>query len=191
MIFGPNLWFLQWLTSKQPKNMQPDKITLQRIEMIHPVLRAELRQIYAEICQALTGKAGCRFVQVLRTFAEQDALYAQGRNGDKRQKVTNAKGGQSYHNYGLGVDFCLLYDKNINGRIETNEIIWDRTVDIDGDKVSDWMEVVRIFLKYGWTWGATWKDYPHFEKSFGYKPSQLLAKYKAKDFIPGTIYVKL
>lgn len=173
------------------KNMQPDLITLQRIEKIHPKLKAELHQIYKEICEALTGKVGCRFVQVLRTFAEQDALYAQGRNGNKQQKVTDAKGGQSYHNYGLAIDFCLLLDKNQDNKISSDEIIWDRQTDIDKDNILDWMEVVKIFQKYGWTWGASWKDFPHFEKSFGYKTSALLKKYNAKDFIPGTTYINL
>ena len=168
-----------------------DQITLQRIEAIHPKLREELRQIYKEICEKFPANTGVRFVQVLRTFAEQDALYAQGRNGDKRQKVTEAVGGKSYHNYGLGIDFVLLYDKNKDGKIQTDEIVWNREIDLDNDKIADWIEVVRIFQKYGWTWGAAWKDFPHFEKPFGYKVSQLLAKYKAGDFIPGTKYVNL
>lgn len=77
-----------------------DKITLERIELLHPKLREEVRAIYKEICEALTGNAMCRFSHTLRTFAEQDALYAQGRT-KPGAKVTNAKGGQSYHNYGL------------------------------------------------------------------------------------------
>jgi peptidoglycan L-alanyl-D-glutamate endopeptidase CwlK len=41
----------------------------------------------------------------LRTFAEQDALFAKGRRGVAgEKKVTNAKGGQSNHNYGIAVD---------------------------------------------------------------------------------------
>jgi peptidoglycan LD-endopeptidase CwlK len=177
-----------WIDGTKSNNMQPDQITLQRIEAIHPKLRNELRQIYKEICEALSGKLGCRFVQVFRSFAEQDALYAQGRT-KPGQKVTDAKGGQSYHNYGLAIDFCLLHDKNVNGQITSDEIIWDRSTDIDNDHIIDWIEVVRIFQKYGWTWGAAWKDFPHFEKSFGYKTSQLLKKYNAGEFISGTKYL--
>lgn len=43
--------------------------------------------------------------QGLRTFAEQDALYSQGRSR-RGPKVTNAKGGYSFHNYGLAVDLA-------------------------------------------------------------------------------------
>ena len=45
--------------------------------------------------------------QGFRTFALQDALYAQGRT-TPGAIVTNAKGGQSPHNYGLAVDVTLL-----------------------------------------------------------------------------------
>lgn len=42
----------------------------------------------------------------LRTFKEQDALYAKGRT-KPGGVVTKAKGGQSMHNYGLAVDLDL------------------------------------------------------------------------------------
>lgn len=167
---------------------KPDKITLQRIEEIHPNLRNELRQIYSEICEALTNGLSCRFVQVYRSFEEQHAIFLQ------RPKVSNADAGQSYHNYGLAVDFVLLNDKNHDGIIGSDEIIWDKNTDIDKDKLIDWMEVVKIFQKYGWKWGGDWnknKDYPHLEKTFGYNWRGLLDKYNKKLFIPGTTYVKL
>ena len=44
-------------------------------------------------------------VQCRRTIAEQNALYAKGRTAPGA-KVTNAKGGQSPHNFGLAVDLC-------------------------------------------------------------------------------------
>ena len=141
-----------------------DPITLKRIETAHPLLRDELHAIYKEICEALTGKAKCRFAYVLRTFAEQDALFT------KRPRVTKAKAGQSYHNYGLAVDIVLLID---NGKTAS----WNTVADFDADGKSDWMEIVAIFKKYGWSWGGEWnfKDDPHFEKTLGYTWQQLLA----------------
>lgn len=50
------------------------------------------------------------FVQITsgyRSFAEQNKLYAQGRTAPGKI-VTNAKGGQSNHNYGLAIDYVLL-----------------------------------------------------------------------------------
>ncbi len=43
----------------------------------------------------------------LRTIKEQDELYEQGRSVPGKI-VTNAKGGQSAHNYGLALDFVPL-----------------------------------------------------------------------------------
>lgn len=153
-----------------------DAITLKRIETIHPKLREELRKIYDEICKELTGRAVCRFSQVYRTFKEQDALYAQGRT-KPGAKVTNAKGGQSYHNYGLAVDIVMIID----GKTAS----WDTTKDWDGDKIADWLEVVKIFTKHGWQWGLFNKegnryDLPHFQKTFGLSISALRKRHDAK-----------
>lgn len=135
-----------------------DKITLQRIEKLHPFVREEVKQIIKECDEALTGKAKIRITQGLRSFEEQEKLYAIGRitNG---KKVTNAKAGQSIHNYGLAVDICLIINKKIAS--------WDTVKDWDNDKVADWYECVKIFAKHGWDWGGNWKtfkDLPHFEK---------------------------
>lgn len=153
-----------------------DQNTLDKIKTIHPKLLTELGEIYDEICDVLTGRAICRFVYTTRTFAEQDALYAQGRT-KPGNKVTNAKGGQSYHNFSLAVDIVLLWDKDGNGTFET--AVWDTKTDFDGDKQSDWMEVVAIFKRYGWEWGGDWKfvDMPHFQKTFGKSVKQLLENY--------------
>lgn len=71
-----------------------DKLTLDRIEKLYPTVRDSARKAYAEICEALKGRAICRFSHTYRSNAEQNELYAQGRT--KAGKiVTNAKGGQS------------------------------------------------------------------------------------------------
>lgn len=149
-----------------------DKITLDRIALLHPKLREEATAIYKEICTTLTGKAICRFSHTLRTFAEQDALYAQGR-AKPGKVVTNAKGGQSYHNFGLAIDMVLLVDTDNNGTFETPS--WDTKTDFDKDGKSDWQEIVAIFKRYGWEWGGDWnfKDLPHFQKTFSYSIADL------------------
>jgi len=144
---------------------------------MHPKLVGELKQIYTEICEALKGRAICRLAYTLRTNAEQDALYAIGRSKPGKV-VTNAKGGQSYHNYGLAVDIVLLKDTNGDGTFETAS--WETNVDFDGDGVADWVEVVRIFKEFGWEWGGDWKfsDKPHFQKTLGksIRELQVMAK---------------
>jgi peptidoglycan LD-endopeptidase CwlK len=156
-----------------------DKITLDRINLLHPKVREEAREIYNEICEELKGRAICRFSFTLRTFAEQDGLYAQGRSKPGKI-VTKAKGGQSYHNYGLAIDIVLLVDKDKNGTFET--AAWDTKTDFDGDGKADWMEVVNIFKQFGWESGIDWKfiDPPHFQKTFGKSVRELLAMYNQK-----------
>jgi peptidoglycan LD-endopeptidase CwlK len=166
-----------------------DQNTLDKIKLLHPVLREEAALIYDEICQALTGKAICRFAYTIRTFAEQTALYAKGRTAPGA-KVTNAKAGESYHNYGLAIDIVLLKDTDGNGSFETAS--WETNVDFDGDGVNDWLEIVLIFKKHGWVWGGDWKfsDKPHFEKTFGLSVMELQKRYTNK-FVDANNYVKI
>ncbi len=150
-----------------------DQITLERIQKLHPKLRDEAMDLYDEISNVLGQGVMCRFTHTLRTFAEQNELYSLGRT-KKGNKVTNSKGGYSYHNYGLAIDICLMIDKNKDSIYELAS--WDTKVDIDNDNVADWQEVVQIFKKYGWEWGGDWKFYdaPHFQKTFGFSIMQLL-----------------
>lgn len=107
-----------------------------------------------------------------RSLEEQAALYGQGRiysyNGKNysdpaKPVVTNAKPGQSYHNFGLAIDFFLVSD---DGR----KAIW--TVD------SRWQRVAAIGKKLGFEWGGDWrtfKDYPHLQMTGGLTYTQLQA----------------
>lgn len=157
-----------------------DEISLQRIAQAHPKIRAELLKIYKEANNALGKNVRLRFTHVLRTFKEQDDLFAKGRTtGKKGAIVTQSKGGQSYHNYALAVDFCLLIDTNGDGTFD--KVSFDPLRDFDGDRIADWKEVVSVFKKYGYEWGGDWrfKDMPHFQKTFGYNWRKLLELYKA------------
>ena len=83
-------------------------------------------------------------------------------------------------------------DSNNDGKFESAS--WETNVDFDKDGKADWMEVVNILKKNGWTWGGDWKsfkDAPHFEKTFGHTWKTLLPKHNSKKFIPGTTYVQL
>ena len=143
-----------------------DKATTTRISLLHPSVRVEMTNIIKECNSKLSGRSQVRISEGLRTFAEQDQLYK------KRPKVTNAKGGQSVHNYGFAVDIVLIID----GKTAS----WDTKKDWDGDKVSDWDECVKVFAKYGWNWGGNWtsfKDMPHFDK-IGFNNWRILSKKK-------------
>jgi peptidoglycan L-alanyl-D-glutamate endopeptidase CwlK len=143
-----------------------DKPSADKISKLHPAVRAEMELIVSEINLVLNGRAKVRIAQGLRTFNEQDKLFAQ------RPKVTNAKGGQSVHNYGFAVDIVLIID----GKTAS----WDVKKDWDGDRVADWDECVKVFAKYGWSWGGNWssfKDMPHYDK-IGFNNWRILQAYK-------------
>lgn len=165
-----------------------DQISIDRVNKLHPKIRDEVK-ILIEQAEARLPFTAIRIVQGLRTFAEQDALYTQGRT-KPGNRVTNSKGGQSYHNYGLAIDFALLYDKDKNGSYET--LSWDTLKDFDKDGESDWMEVVEVFEAAGWTWGGRFnsiKDNPHFEKNFGHNWRDLLVLHNNGHLTEG--YVKI
>lgn len=135
-----------------------DLISIERIKKAHPSIREKLLKDYTDANNKLGAGARLRLAYVLRTNAEQDILY------NKRPKVTNAKGGQSIHNYGLAFDIVLLYDNDGNGTFE--EASWSMIKDFDKDSKADWMEVTNLFKSRGWEWGGDFKsiyDAPHFE----------------------------
>lgn len=126
-----------------------DNISVTRLSTLHPDKRKNF-QNFIEDCENTLGIT-IRITQALRTFSEQDALYAQGRT-TKGAIVTAAKGGQSWHCFGLAIDIVPI----INGAIDWNY---------------DYSKLNAIGVKYGLTWGHPWKDNDHFEDNIGKGPS--------------------
>lgn len=81
------------------------------------------------------------------TYGAQMALWAKGRT-TPGPKVTNAKGGQSAHNFGLAVDYVLDKDQKVAG-IQPD---W---------QVEAYRVLVEEAQKLGLHSGAGYKDYPH------------------------------
>jgi len=155
-----------------------DKITVDRIKQMHPKVREELLKDYTYVNEKLLGKGvRLRFAYAYRSPEEQHKLFLQ------RPKVTNADSWQSIHQYCLAFDIVLLLDKNGDGNFE--EASWDIMRDNDKDGKADWSEVAEYFQSKGWTYGGTWKslkDYPHFEKTFGYTWQNLKQKIDSKQY---------
>lgn len=153
-----------------------DTRSLNNLGTLHPKLRGLAIAAWQEAQNAMPDNTKIIVVQGLRSMAESDKLYAQGRTAPG-PVVTNAPGGSSYHNYGLAWDFAMVTngkDDNVVGPL--------------------WMKVVAIMKAHGMAWGgdfASIQDDPHFENRFGHNWRDLLAKYKAGDFIPGTQYVNI
>jgi len=114
------------------------------IQTLLPAAQTKAR----EFMKAVVG-AGItiKIISGTRTFAEQDALYRQGRDLPG-SKVTNARGGQSNHNFGVAWDIGVFR----NGQY------------LDESPV--YRQVGGIGKGLGLEWGGDWKsmtDEPHFQ----------------------------
>lgn len=174
--------------------------SLKRIDQLHPKVKPFALAAYIEAVKKTPVGVHPFITETLRSFERSTDLYNQpwdhkdndgdGKIDEADEKVTNAPGGSSYHNYGLALDFVIQVNNKERWVVDNN-----------------WMIVVNTFKKYGFLWGADWDndgktkaqgdrdeglvDAPHLEMTFGYHWKTLLAKYKAKDFIPGTTFLNL
>lgn len=104
------------------------------------------------IARALVQKAALNGIRIkvisgLRTYEEQDELYAQGRTKPGK-KVTKARGGYSNHNFGIAFDVGVF-----EGGRYLQESPKYRAVGVLGADL-------------GLEWGGNWKslvDQPHFQ----------------------------
>lgn len=95
-----------------------------------------------------------------RDNESQNALYAQGRT-IKGAIVTNAKGGQSYHNYKCALDFVPL----VNGKPNWNN-------------VELFTKCGELAEKHGFEWAGRWKSFKelaHVQYTGGLTLAQLKA----------------
>ncbi len=107
-------------------------------------------------------KSQLRITDALRTFEEQDEIYAQGRT-KPGPVVTFAKGGESFHNYGLAFDAVEM----VGGKVSYSRFN-NRTT--------------TIAKNLGFEWGGDWPspktDNPHFQMTFGQTIEKPLGKAK-------------
>jgi peptidoglycan L-alanyl-D-glutamate endopeptidase CwlK len=126
-----------------------------KIEDLHPTLQPIARE-FLRRCEA----AGLQVFMVCtyRSGAEQDALFAQGRT-TKGRIVTNARAGQSSHNFTLpnGVPAAKAFDIGVllNGKYD------------GAGKSPDWKKAGAIGMELGLNWygapKAKFREMPHFE----------------------------
>ena len=99
-----------------------------------------------------------------RDVESQNALYAQGRT-TPGNIVTNAKGGQSFHNYCCAIDIVPL---------RLGKPVWGTT----GEDGKLWDQVGAIGESCGLEWAAHWptfKEECHFQYTGGLTLAQLQA----------------
>ncbi|MFD9626963.1 peptidoglycan-binding protein [Peribacillus muralis] len=149
---------LQTLLDRSVKKMGGGINSVVKASALEMIKRAYKEGIYVQISSGY------------RSMEEQAALYGQGRlysyNGKiyskiTKPKVTQAKPGQSIHNYGYAIDYFLVSDDGKTALWTVNE---------------KWRRVAAIGKELGFKWGGDWtgfKDYPHLEMTGGLSFTQL------------------
>lgn len=107
-----------------------------------------------------------KIISGTRSYAEQDALFAKGRTapGDI---VTNAKGGQSNHNFGIAWDIGLFKDGAYLAGGNDDEIsLYAKVSSLRPDGV-----------EWGGNW-TTFKDPPHYQVETGLTVSKVRERFE-------------
>jgi peptidoglycan L-alanyl-D-glutamate endopeptidase CwlK len=116
-----------------------------------------LLQVYPGLAKIIWKMSGLLQFDIevtsgLRTYAEQDALYAQGRT-EPGEIVTNAQGGYSWHNFGMAADL-------VPEDITVGEPDWNLAHPA-------WQRLVSVAESLGLVSGAEWAgkelDTPHVQ----------------------------
>ena len=122
--------------------------------MVNSRSLSDLKPKVAAMCSEFINQCKAKGIDVIitstyRDLESQAALYAQGRT-TAGKIVTNAKAGQSFHNYKVAFDFCPI----VNGKAQWNDSIL-------------FSECGRIAEGIGLEWAGRWKgkfrEYAHLQ----------------------------
>jgi peptidoglycan L-alanyl-D-glutamate endopeptidase CwlK len=132
-------------------------VSMQRINTLNTKLIPSATRVF-ERCHK--EKIPVYVVWGSRTVEQQDVLFRLGRTAPGPLQTTK-RGGYSAHNYGLALDFCLLF----NGALMSWEDCYPR--DYWRNK---WLKVVRFFEEEGWESGWRWPSFEpgHVQNLLGY-----------------------
>lgn len=147
---GPQTWgaIYQRIVGPLPAEEADISAVDPRSETVIATLLPEVRP-YARALVQKAGAAGIRIriISGLRTYEEQDKLYAKGRTAPG-SVVTNAKAGQSNHNFGIAFDIGVFEGTKYLG---------------DSPK---YKAIGALGMDLGLEWGGNWKtivDQPHYQ----------------------------
>lgn len=159
-----NAWDADEQEGKRLFGMLDDR-SEQNLTTLLPVCQTAVRKWMQEkvLPWAKVSNLSVKIIQGTRTWAEQDALYAQGRT-TPGQRVTNARGGSSLHNYCIALDLGLFSGKSYL----TSDTKYKELYKACG-------------APQGFEWGGNWKsivDTPHYQYAkFGSTSSAIKAKF--------------
>ncbi|MCL2634385.1 MAG: D-alanyl-D-alanine carboxypeptidase family protein [Oscillospiraceae bacterium] len=148
-----------------------DPITITRINELHPAIQESTIEF---ILAAQSQGINLRITGAYRSYEEQEKLYAQGRT-EPGNIVTNGRGGQSYHNFGLAFDVVEIKD---------GEPLWEDT---------NWDFIGALGKQFGFEWGGEWIeliDKPHFQMTFDLSLSDLHKSYQNNDYTDGYVNIR-
>jgi peptidoglycan L-alanyl-D-glutamate endopeptidase CwlK len=126
---------------------------------------ADLHPKVQVLCKKFIAACEAEGIDVLITSTyrdgeSQDALYAQGRT-KPGNKVTNAKAGQSFHNWKVAFDFVPL----VNGKAQWNDL-------------DTFTRCGELAEQVGLEWAGRWKNFKelaHCQQAFGLSISDFKA----------------
>lgn len=133
-----------------------DPVSENRLAGLHPVVKYNARRF---INAAEKEGIKLRITSGLRTIAEQERLYQQGRT-TPGPIVTYARPGRSWHNYGRAIDVVEMAG---------GQPIWSNP---------NWQRIGTLGETFGFEWGGRWsgfKDRPHFQMTLGDNINELAA----------------
>lgn len=116
----------------------------------------------------LDAGISARIISGTRTYAEQNKLFAKGRFGNPPPIVTNARGGQSNHNFGIAWDIGIFA---ANGAYLGNSPLYQKA----GQIISS---AGIANLEWGGNW-TSFVDRPHYQHRTGLKISEVREKFEA------------
>ena len=139
-----------------------DQRTLDNIATLIPSAQEKARDFMAAIAQSNRLPPGwhASIISGLRTYAEQEILYQEGRT-TPGPIVTNAPAGYSTHNFGIAFDLGIF-----NAAGQYIDDLPDRGI-LSEAQVSDYYRYLAPIGKaLGLIWGGDWAsidDEPHYE----------------------------
>jgi len=106
----------EWIGLGKYDKYESDYLNDKVIKDVLPLVKRKFKEF--EKLMDMVGDP-IKLVSGYRSFEEQDKLYAQGRT-ERGNIVTNAKGGESMHNFGASIDYCFknppAYPKSMDKR---------------------------------------------------------------------------
>lgn len=138
--------------------------TKPHVRLLYPGFLAPLRRAVVQVETRCDYRVN--ITQGFRTYKRQDAIYAQGRTLPGKV-VTHAKGGQSFHNFGVAADGATFGKDPYLENSEDGHAFWKL-----------WGECAqREGLEWGGNWPANKLDIPHVQMTCGMSHQEMHGLY--------------